>query len=100
MKRATALVGVIVVAAGLSACAPQAPTSDMTMYGTHNMPGPGKIGAMSNKVMPERSPDCSPEALATMPPEHRAACGLHKIRSGSRVLLSICVYRAPRVTIE
>jgi hypothetical protein len=78
MKRATALVGVIVVAAGLSACAPQAPTSDMTMYGTHNMPGPGKIGAMSNKVMPERSPDCSPEALATMPPEHRAACGLQQ----------------------
>ena len=48
------------------------------MYGTHNVPGPGKIGAMSNKVMPERSPDCSPEALATMPPEHRAACGLQQ----------------------
>jgi hypothetical protein len=78
MKRATALVGVIVVAAGLSACAPQPPTSDMTMYGTHNMPGPGKIGAMSNQVMPERSPNCSPEALATMPPEHRAACGLQQ----------------------
>ena len=75
MKRAIALVGAVVVAAGLTACAPQPPTSGMTMYGTHNMPGPGKTGAMSNEVMPERSPDCSPEALATMPPEHRAACG-------------------------
>ena len=45
------------------------------MFGTHNMPGPGKVGTMSNQVMPELSPNCSPEALATMPPEHRAACG-------------------------
>ena len=76
MKRAMTLVGAIVVAGALAACAPQPPTSDMTMYGTHNMPGPGKVGAMSNKVMPESSPNCSPEALAAMPPEHRAACGL------------------------
>ena len=76
MKRTMALVGAVVVAVGLAACAPQQPTSDMSMYGTHNMPGPGKVGTMSNKVMPERSPNCSPEALASMPPEHRAACGL------------------------
>ena len=78
MKRGIALAGTVVVAAGLFACAPQPPTSDMSMYGTHNMPGPGKTGAMSNKVMPELSPNCSPEALATMPPEHRAACGLQQ----------------------
>src|SRR6516225_9126984 len=32
MKRAIALVGAVVVAAGLTACAPQPPTNDMTMY--------------------------------------------------------------------
>ena len=49
-----------------------APGSSM-LSGTHNMPGP-KAGTMSNQVMPENSPACSPEALATMPPEHRLAC--------------------------
>lgn len=49
-----------------------APGSSM-LSGTHNMPGP-KAGTMSNQVMPERSPACSPEALAAMPPEHRLAC--------------------------
>ena len=76
MKRVMALAGAVVVAAVFTACAPQPPSSDMTMSGTHTMPGPGRPGTMSNEVMPGLSPNCSPEALATMPPEHRAACGL------------------------
>jgi hypothetical protein len=40
--------------------------------GTHEMPTKG--GVMSNQAMPSRSIDCSPEALANMPPEHRQAC--------------------------
>jgi hypothetical protein len=35
---------------------------------------PGKDGIMNNEAMPSASIDCSPEALAKMPPEHRAAC--------------------------
>ena len=75
MQRALALAGAVVVAAAFTACAPQPPSSDMTMSGTHTMPGPGKPATMSNEVMPGLSPYCSPEALAAMPPEHRAACG-------------------------
>jgi hypothetical protein len=33
-----------------------------------------KAGSMPDKMMPERSPDCSEEALKNMPPEHRQAC--------------------------
>jgi len=40
--------------------------------GTHSMPNKG--GLMSNQAMPAASIDCSPEALANMPPEHRQAC--------------------------
>ena len=40
--------------------------------GTHTMPNKG--GLMSNQAMPSGSIDCSPEALAKMPPEHRQAC--------------------------
>jgi len=40
--------------------------------GTHTMPNKG--GMMSNQAMPSASIDCSPEALANMPPEHRQAC--------------------------
>jgi hypothetical protein len=40
--------------------------------GTHQMPNKG--GVMSNQAMPSRSIDCSEEALANMPPEHRQAC--------------------------
>ena len=64
------------MAAVFTACAPQPPSSDMTMSGTHTMPGPGRPGTMSNEVMPKLSPNFSPEVLATMPPEHKAACGL------------------------
>ena len=52
---------------------PSHPDNEM-LRGTHTMQGTPKPGAMSNKVMPSRSPDCSPEALAKMQPEHRKAC--------------------------
>jgi hypothetical protein len=42
--------------------------------GTHVMPDQGKVAVMSNQAMPSASIDCSPEALAKMPPEHRQAC--------------------------
>jgi hypothetical protein len=40
--------------------------------GTHAMPNKG--GVMSTQAMPSASIDCSAEALAKMPPEHRQAC--------------------------
>jgi hypothetical protein len=55
---------------------PAAPShpDDQMLRGTHTMQGTTKPGTMSNKAMPLRSPDCSPEAAAKMPPEHRKAC--------------------------
>jgi hypothetical protein len=70
MRMAIAAGGVVILTA-VSACTH---TESSMQAGTHNMPGPPKTGAMSNQVMPERNPNCSPEALATMPPEHRQAC--------------------------
>jgi hypothetical protein len=43
------------------------------LSGTPNMPGP-KAGTMSNQAMPAMSTNCSQEALAAMPSEHRLAC--------------------------
>ena len=73
MKRAMVWAGAVVLVAAVSACAPRPHTDDTMLSGTHNMPGP-KTGTMSNEVMPSRSPDCSPAALANMPIEHRQAC--------------------------
>lgn len=73
MKRAMILTGAVVLAAVVSACTPRQHTDDTMLSGTHTMPGP-KAGTMANEQMPMRSPDCSPEALATMPPEHRQMC--------------------------
>jgi hypothetical protein len=56
----------------VSACGPH--TEDDMSLGTHNMPTTGKPNTMSNEAMPSRNPNCSPEALQTMPPEHRLAC--------------------------
>jgi hypothetical protein len=72
MKRVIALVGAVVVAAGLSACAATPHQENEMLGGTHEMPNKG--GLMSNEAMPSASIDCSPEALAKMPPEHRQAC--------------------------
>jgi hypothetical protein len=49
-------------------------TADSMASGSHAMPD-NKQHHMSDRTMPSRSPNCSEEALAKMPPEHRAACG-------------------------
>ena len=74
MKRAMIWAGAVALAAAVSACAPGPHTDDTMLRGTHNMPVGTKANTMSNEVMPTRSPDCSPAALANMPPEHRQAC--------------------------
>ena len=56
----------------VSACAATPHQEDKMLGGTHEMPN--KAGLMSNQAMPSGSIDCSPEALAKMPPEHRQAC--------------------------
>ena len=72
MKRPMAWLGGMVLALTVSACAATPPQEDQMLGGTHVMPNKG--GIMSNQAMPSASIDCSPEALAKMPPEHRAAC--------------------------
>lgn len=72
MRKILTWVGVAMFVAAVSACAH---TEDQMQAGTHNMPPNPKINTMSNKAMPEANPNCTPEALASMPPEHRAACG-------------------------
>ena len=49
-------------------------STDSMTAGSHAMPGQKQMH-MSDKVMPSHNPKCSDEALAKMPPEHRAACG-------------------------
>jgi hypothetical protein len=73
MKLVMILTGAVILAAAVSACTPRQHTDATMLSGTHTMPGP-KAGTMANDQMPMRSPDCSPEALAAMPPEHRQMC--------------------------
>ena len=72
MKRAMAWAGGVVLVVAVSACAATPHQEDKMLGGTHEMPN--KAGLMSNQAMPAGSIDCSPEALANMPPEHRQAC--------------------------
>jgi len=72
VKGAVAWVGGMVLAVTVSACAATPHQENQMLGGTHEMPNKG--GLMSNEAMPSASIDCSPEALAKMPPEHRAAC--------------------------
>ena len=72
MKRAMAWAGRMVLVVTVSACAATPHQEDKMLGGTHVMPN--KSGTMSNEAMPSASIDCSPEALAKMPPEHRALC--------------------------
>jgi len=72
MKRAMASAGAVVLVVTLSACAATPHQEGEMLGGTHTMPNKG--GLMSNQAMPSSSIDCSPEALANMPPEHRQAC--------------------------
>ena len=67
-----AWIGGMVLAVAVSACAATPHQENQMLGGTHEMPNKG--GLMSNEAMPSASIDCSPEALAKMPPEHRAAC--------------------------
>ena len=53
---------------------PAAHTKDSMTVGSHAMAGQ-KQHHMSDKVMPSQSRNCTEEALAKMPPDHRAACG-------------------------
>ena len=72
MNRAIAWAGVVVLVVTVSACAASPHSGDTMLGGTHEMPN--KAGVMSNQAMPSASIDCSPQALANMPPEHRQAC--------------------------
>ena len=71
-NRAVAWAGAVVLVVTLSACAATPHQEGEMLGGTHTMPNKG--GLMSNQAMPSGSIDCSPEALAKMPPEHRQAC--------------------------
>ena len=86
MRKFFVLAGAAVLAGSLSAWAAETGTTtgnttgtaghtmeDMTT-GMHTMPG-NKQMHMSNKAAPLHTPNCSDEALARMPVEHRAACG-------------------------
>lgn len=66
------LAGGLLAAATLSACASQPHTDATMLSGSHPMAP--KAGMMSDKAMPNRSADCTKEALDKMPPEHRAEC--------------------------
>jgi hypothetical protein len=72
MIKLLSLTAAVLAAAALSACATE-PHSDAAMLAGQHTMAP-KAGMMSDKAMPNRSADCTPEALANMPPEHRQAC--------------------------
>jgi hypothetical protein len=72
MKRAMACAGAVALVVTVCACAATPHQEGEMLGGTHVMPNKG--GMMSNQAMPSASIDCSPEALANMPPEHRQAC--------------------------
>jgi hypothetical protein len=86
MKKFFVLASAAVLAGSLSAWAAETGTTtgnatetpghtmDHMTAGMHTMPG-NKQSHMSNKAAPRHTPNCSDEALAKMPPEHRAACG-------------------------
>lgn len=86
MKNLFVLAGAAVLAGSISAWAAETGpatgnkagttghTAEHMTAGTHTMPE-NKQMHMSNKAMPSRNPNCSEEALAKMPAEHRAACG-------------------------
>lgn len=75
---ATALLSSTIVAGAAETNAATSPaathSTDSMTSGSHAMAGQKQMH-MSDKVMPSSSPKCSDEALAKMPPEHRAACG-------------------------
>jgi hypothetical protein len=83
MKKIIALAGVALLAGFVTAGAAETSTSaatatthtaDSMTSGTHTMAAQKQMH-MSNKVMSSHNPNCSEEALAKMPADHRAACG-------------------------
>ena len=86
MRKFLILTGAAVLAGSLSAWAAETgattgATTDTTGHtteqmtaGMHTMAG-NKQSHMSNKTAPMHTRNCSDEALAKMPAEHRAACG-------------------------
>jgi len=72
MTKFVALAAAGLLSLALGACASQ-PHSDATMLaGSHPMAP--KAGNMSDRAMPDRSANCSEDALKNMPPEHRKMC--------------------------
>lgn len=76
MKRTIGLAVGAVLIALTAACEPRPHTEDTMLSGSHVMYTPMSTPqrSMTDRLMPSRSPDCTEEALATMPPEHRRAC--------------------------
>lgn len=82
MKRLLTLTGSLLLAGIVSAVAADAPhpaqaathSKESMTAGSHVMAGQ-KQSHMSDRVMPAQNPHCTKEALAKMPPDHRAACG-------------------------
>ena len=71
LTKILALAGATVMAATVAGCASQPHTYADMLAGQHPMP---PKGWMQDRAMPSRSRDCTEEALAKMPPEHRQAC--------------------------
>lgn len=76
MKRMIGLAAAAVLVGFTTACEPWPHTEDTMLSGSHIMYTPMSTPqrSMPDRVMPSRSHDCTEEALATMPPEHRQAC--------------------------
>ena len=84
MRKLLSLATSLLVAGTVSAMAAEKSSANTTppaqrsmesmTAGSHMMPGQ-KHSHMSDRVMPARSRHCTEEALAKMPPDHRAACG-------------------------
>ena len=82
MRKIFALAGAAMLAGSMSAWAADpvattgktAETADhSTEHMTQGMHMMSKQNHMSNKAMPARSPNCTEEAIAKMPADHRAA---------------------------
>jgi hypothetical protein len=71
MKKLLVVAGAVTLAGALSACATQPHTQASMTEGAHVM---GPKSMMGDAAMPSHSLNCTPEALASMPPEHRQAC--------------------------
>ena len=71
MTKLVALAAAAAMAATVTACASQPHSEADMLSGQHPMP---PKGWMADRAMPSKSQDCTEEALAKMPPEHRQAC--------------------------